>query len=1316
MISHNVKRLYLAGLFWLGFLVLSPAQNLVPNPSFETFTSCPNALGALCNGIATPWQCGTSGSCDYYNACANPSWFGVPDNLLGSQTAHTGEAYAGAIYHWPSFPNYREYLLIQLTEPLVADTWYQLNFYVSLAELACGIEKIGAYFSVTSPYQNINTVLNVVPQIETHYGFITDAVNWVLISGCYQAEGGEEFLTIGNFHNDMETPVDPSCFSDTTYYYIDDVSVMETIAPDEFAIDLGGPLTVCFSYEIDPGLSDFFFIWSNGSHGPTLVVTETGTYSLTVTDGCNFGTGEIDITVLGNADPIDIGPDELTICIGDVYEVELDPDLSQYTWNDGSNDSDYSISTSGVYSVTLDDGCAVLSDEITVTVLDPPSPFDLGDDFTLCVGYDFDFNFDPDLGDFLWQDGSNSPSVTISEGGLYALTISNMCGEEIDEIVVTDLDIPEIELGNDDQVLCNGDILEIEIDPSLGEILWQDGSDQPNYEITTSGIYTVFVTNSCGTASDQINVTVYDNPVFDLGGDIHLCDGDSLLLDGDGIVGNYLWQDNSTSSQFLVTSPGTYALTISNACAIGVDTIVVDYSVPLIPPDFGPDVSLCPGESFVLHAASPGASYLWQDTTTLDSFVVSTSGTYHVQVYNVCNSFTDTIVVTVNDNPPQIDLPAQLSLCQGQSITLDAMIGGVAYLWNDNSLNQQLTVAAPGVYSLTVTNACGTDVDTTIIIDGGLAPAVELGNDIDLCPGETIVLSPVYANVNTWLWNDGSSLDSLVVSGASLVFVEVINSCGSAYDTLNTNLLPATPPLDLGVDTSLCSGQSFILSINTPGVSVIWPDGSTGPDFNVSSPGLVFASIANSCGQASDTILVSALPDIPLLNLGPDQSLCPGEIISLSPGIANVSYEWHDGSTNNTYQSTQEETIILTITNDCGTTSDTLEVFESTNGPQVDLGPDILACNGDIITIPSGISGVNYLWQDGSTSPDFVTSVSNTLILQVSNLCGTDADTLVIDIHGVPPTPQLGTDTTLCEGISLVLTSTADTETSIAWQDGSSQSTFNVSTPGMYSLHESNHCGNAGDTIVVAYIDAPDDFTLGTDTILCPGESIVLTAPLTTYELEWQDGSTQNNIVADTAITYSLQISNECGTQSDSLSVNIDNRTLAVDLDPSISWCEGDIITLDATQPFNVTYHWSSGETTPVIQVTSPGVYAIDVSAPCSDLSQTVDVIPGTDCFVAEIHNDVFIPNVFSPNGDNINDVFTVSYGPDLNVTGMEGSIFDRWGNLVYSSKENPFSWDGLYAGEILQPGVFVYIIKMVYLDMGTEREIVFSGDITLIR
>jgi len=856
------------------------SQNLVPNYSFDTINFCPTTFGGVGPTVAIPWASATNGSPDIMNSCGNPSNMGVPVNFFGTQAALTGEGYSGIYCKFPTY-EYREYLLAPLFEPLTADVWYNVSFYVSLGDNACGIEQLGAYFSVAPPPGGIVSALNVTPQVESLQGFLSDKDNWVLISGCFQAEGGEAYITIGCFHHDNETPVDPACATNLSYYYLENVSVTVGNEPEEIPVDLGGPVFECFSYEIDPDIPDLHYTWEDGSHNPTLVVNETGTYALTVSDGCNYGIDSIDVTIGGNHDPVEFGIDALTICNGDSYDVSFDPDISEYQWDDGSTGPEYSITTAGVYAVTLDDGCSVSSDAITISVLDPPSPFDLGDDMPICFDDEIVYDFDFTLGDFLWQDGSTSSSYTITEGGSYSLTISNMCGEESDQIILTDLEVPEIEIGDDVQVLCNGTIIDIEIDPSLGDIQWQDGSTAPNYEISGPGLYTVFVTNVCGVGSDQIDVTIYDNPVFDLGNDVHLCPGDSLLLTGNNIQGNYLWQDNSTASEFLVTSPGTYALTISNACSTGTDSIVVDYSLPLIPPDLGPDITLCPGEALVLHAASPGANYIWQDMTTADSLMVTSAGTYFVQVFNACNSFSDTVTVSVNDNPPHVDLPAQLTLCQGQSVLLDAMITGVSYQWNDQSQNQQLIVNTPGTYSLTVTNACGTDVDTTVILDGGLAPAVELGNDIDLCPGESFVLSPAYANVDSWTWQDGSSQDSFVVSGAIQVFVEVNNACGSAFDTLNTVLLPATPPLDLGNDTSLCSGESFVLSINTPGVTILWPDGSSGPDFTITGVGLVYASIANSCGQSFDTIQVNTLPDIPSLNLGPDQSLCPGEIISL---------------------------------------------------------------------------------------------------------------------------------------------------------------------------------------------------------------------------------------------------------------------------------------------------------------------------------------------------------------------------------------------------------------------------------------------------
>lgn len=1295
------------------------AQNLVPNYSFETIASCPVGFGGAGPTLATPWVAPTLGTPDIFNACSTNAITDVPINFFGNQPASTGDGYAGFYCKLTTF-EYREYIQAQLTEPLEAGVWYYVSFLVSVAEYGCAVEQIGAYFSVGPISSNSNVHLDVIPQIESNFGYLNDYENWMLISGCFEAQGGEEYITLGNFHGDADTPLDPDCQgSVVAYYYIDDVQVIAGEDPNangDLPVELGDPVVACNSYEIEPETGPFYFIWSDGSHNPTLVVNESGTYYLTVTNGCNYGIDSVDVLILGNHEAPDLGPDQLTICAGEAYTVSLDAALSEYTWQDGSHDPEYSMTTPGIYSVTLDDGCEIQSDQIEIFVMDPPAPFSLGEDSVICAGDEFELTLDPTLGDFLWSDGWTANYHLVTEGGTYAVTISNMCGEESDAIVFTDLTIPEVEIGPDEITLCGGQIYDVEIDPDMGDILWQDGSDLPNYEIYLPGYYSVFVTNVCGTGSDNIEVSVLDQPVAALGPDTLLCPGSSLLLSAPSIDATFTWQDMSHADTFLVNTSGTYALSLVNACGTANDTVVVNYAPQIIAPDFGPDITLCPGEQIILHAFSPGATYLWQDGSSLDSFVVSAPGSYHVLVATYCDQASDTILVSYNSAPPQVDLPSAITLCQGQFVTLDANLSGVNYLWNDASQNQQLTVSSPGSYSVTVSNACGSDRDTVIVIDGGPAPLVELGPDTSLCPGASILISPSFSDVTSWSWQDGSGASSFTATSPGIISVTVSNACGSSLDSLTISALPDVPPLDLGTDTALCPGQSVLLSIGIPGVNILWPDGSSAPDFSVSGPGQIVAAISNTCGTASDTLEVFALPDIPTLNLGADQSLCPGETITIDPGISNVTYLWQDGSSSGSFVATQQETIILTISNTCGASSDTLQIFESNLGPQLDLGPDIQVCAGQSVTIPSGISGVDYLWQDGSDLPSFTTSQSGVFILQVSNLCGTDSDTILVDISGLPPVADLGPDTTLCENLTLLLPATADPETTISWQDGSSSPSFLVSAPGTYYLSLANRCGQSSDTIAVDYLDAPDAFSLGPDTTLCPGETLDLVSPATIFTLQWQDGSDQSSFTVTQPGTYSLLLSNACGFVRDELVVSYDTRVPDPGLDPVLEWCMGDAFTLDASQAFAATYLWSTGDTSPSIEVHTPGTYTIQITTPCQVVSQAVDIIERSDCEVQQVYQDVFIPNVFSPNGDNINDVFSVSLGSDLQVISSSGTIYDRWGNLVYSSDAIPFTWDGFYAGDVLMPGVYVYTLVMK-VDLGQRQiEKRFAGDITLIR
>ena len=127
---------------------------------------------------------------------------GVPDNAIGSQLANTGEGYAGFIGFWPTINNYREYVTVPLTAPLIAGEWYYVSFFISLADSGCGIENVGAHFSTSPIFQSQITTLLLDPQVENTTGMISDNQGWVFIGGCFQAAGGEAYMTIGNFYND----------------------------------------------------------------------------------------------------------------------------------------------------------------------------------------------------------------------------------------------------------------------------------------------------------------------------------------------------------------------------------------------------------------------------------------------------------------------------------------------------------------------------------------------------------------------------------------------------------------------------------------------------------------------------------------------------------------------------------------------------------------------------------------------------------------------------------------------------------------------------------------------------------------------------------------------------------------------------------------------------------------------------------------------------------------------------------------------------------------------------------------------------------
>lgn len=223
----------------------SRSQNLVYNPSFEEYRECPrkiDALGTLT--IVDAWFQPTAGSADYFNVCGSRDCR-VPRNKLGVQEPHSGQGYCGI---YCSKTDYREYLQTQLKEPLREGELYRISFYVSLSEYSSGaVATIGALFTPDRVGDTVRSVLmckelkqlapnisQVVasyfePQVVNSGQAISDTKGWTRITGTFVANGGERFLTIGNFFPASQSNVvdldSLTYLLPGAYYYIDDVEL-----------------------------------------------------------------------------------------------------------------------------------------------------------------------------------------------------------------------------------------------------------------------------------------------------------------------------------------------------------------------------------------------------------------------------------------------------------------------------------------------------------------------------------------------------------------------------------------------------------------------------------------------------------------------------------------------------------------------------------------------------------------------------------------------------------------------------------------------------------------------------------------------------------------------------------------------------------------------------------------------------------------------------------------------------------------------------------------------------------------------------------
>ncbi len=224
-------------LFAILFTGTAFAQNMVHNPNFALYSSCPTDGSQI--DSCTYWRNGNYGTSDYFNSCAT-GFIDVPQNFSGYQNSPVN-AYVG-FYTYATdsnvAPDYKEYIATTIT-PLQVGATYKVEITVSLSDSSLyATDGLGVFFSV-SPYpKSTISTLHVTPQVNySSYGIITDKINWVTLTANFVADSAYQNIIIGNFKHDSITNHSLCAYhcgfrsfdSDSfAYYYVDSVTVIRT--------------------------------------------------------------------------------------------------------------------------------------------------------------------------------------------------------------------------------------------------------------------------------------------------------------------------------------------------------------------------------------------------------------------------------------------------------------------------------------------------------------------------------------------------------------------------------------------------------------------------------------------------------------------------------------------------------------------------------------------------------------------------------------------------------------------------------------------------------------------------------------------------------------------------------------------------------------------------------------------------------------------------------------------------------------------------------------------------------------------------------
>lgn len=1051
----------------------------------------------------------------------------------------------------------------------------------------------------------------------------------------------------------------------------------------------------------------------------------------------------------------------IQICQGNNVQLNAYNPGASYIWSTGDTSSSIIVNQSGTYSVTVTNTCGTATDSVNI-IASLPINIDLGPDVHHCSTQQLSLTLSAPIhseATYQWSTGASSSSINISQPGTYWVSASNACGTFRDTITIIEQLPNNIDLGSD-TVICQANSYTLEIDSFSGNIIWNTGDTINTINVTSSGTYSVSVSNACGTISDSIHVFFF-NEGLNLASPVHLCSGNHVNLDP-GVSGfSYTWKHNGTTfTQPTTTQSGTYTVTIQTPCGPLTDSIIVSSaSTPQI--DNLPDtIWFCQGDSVLLAPTlSNSTSVQWSNGPATDSIYAKSQGKYFITASSPCGTSTDSVIVRRINRVRALNIVQEYYMCPGQNVVVDAFSGRqnttynwsnggsnsssrtftqfgnysvtlsdscgqrthhfsvhppdstyftfpsdsiyicaenytlnpeinhptFSFLWSNNDTTPTITVSDSGWYSVTIDNGCESHTDS-MYVDIDIIPNITTPSNVNICSGDTTVLLSTLQDGVKYEWSTGDTSNSILVSQGGWYSLMAYNRCDTVTALIHVEIdTPMSHPSSTQTHV-LCDGDSINLTPQLPQAAHIsWNHGASTETITIAQPGIYTYTAYNSCDSIQDTIIVMR-DSIPSRILPDSVYLCGNQPVSLTASTGSIQTIWNDLTSSLIYVVNSPGTYYATSYYSCGSRTDTVVVLESTPINHFGLGNDTIFCSGTLVLapLPSAPPGTQFLWNNNSTNSTFTVTQSGTYSVTATNACDTLHDTINVLITGAPYL-NMGAFVYFCNGSDLLLDALNPGSTYL-WSTGDTTARIEVNSPGMYSVVIENDCGTYVDSIEVR-VDHFLDLNLGNDTVICKGDTLTLNSKALGHEIFlWSTGETQPEIKAFESNTYWARVDNACGRFFDTINVVVLEEPI-FDISGKTNICTShtDSVILSGP-PAMYSYEWDDGSTDSIRIIKEAGTYFLTVNNGCYSHTDSITIDAHQAVYIDLGMNDVFCfdnPPILNPDVKNHDVVWQDgSIGEEFlaKETGWySATVVNACGvfsDSVYLKKEYPINFD----------------------------------------